>query len=121
MNADTDFSFRMEPTSCRSQDLIYEEGNHKLVVHLEIACQWNFDWGGCDTAFQKWTEPAGEDIPAEKQAQILSRLADWSRKQRVRIDIGPPFNMDEFRAKLKAGRQGLLKRLAVMVRVFFKR
>jgi hypothetical protein len=54
---------------------------------------------GWDTEFHKWTEPAGEPIPAEKQTEILRRLAEWSRKQSLRIDIGPGIDMNTYFAE----------------------
>ena len=138
MSNDAEFSFHMEPTSYKSQDLIYEEDNHKLVVYLEMSGVWKFDWVGCDTDFQKWTEPTGQMIPTEKQTQILSRLADWSRNRRLRIDIGPPMNMEEYFAEQeKAGhrverradgtvvvypvRHNFWERLVGLTKLFFRR
>jgi hypothetical protein len=93
-----EYSFRMERESYKSQNLIYEEPGHKLVVYLEMSGVKHFDWVGCDVEFREWTEPAGELIPADKQAEILGRLDRWSRHRepRLRIDIGPPIDMNEF-------------------------
>jgi hypothetical protein len=95
MSEVTYFSFRMERTSYKSQDLIYEELRHKLVIYLEMSGVEQFDWVGCDTEFQRWGEPHGEPISAEKRAEILSRLAAWSSRERVRIGIGPPMDMQK--------------------------
>ena len=93
------YSLRMERTSYKSQDLIYEEPGHRLVVYLEMSGVRQFDWVGCNTELQKWTEPAGEPIPLDKQAEVLRRLSQWSRERRIRIDIGPPSDMETFFAE----------------------
>lgn len=93
MNTD-EHSFRMERTSYKSQDLIYEELGHKLVVYLEMSGVQQFDWVGCDTGFQKWTEPAGETISLDRQSEILHRLTEWSKSQSIRIGIGPPIDLN---------------------------
>ena len=94
-----DYSFRMEQTSFKSQDLIYEEPGRRLVVYLEMSGVRQFDWVGCDVEFQKWTAPAGEPIASDKRDEILARLAEWSREQRVRIDIGPPLDVEAYFAE----------------------
>ena len=95
----SDHSFRMERTSYKSQDLVYEEPGHRVVVYLEMSGVRRFDWVGCDTSFEKWTEPAGVPIAPEKRAEILRRLDVWSRERRIRIDIGPPMDMEAFFAE----------------------
>jgi hypothetical protein len=108
--APADYSFRMERTSYKSQDLVYEEPGHRLVVYLEMSGVRRFDWLACDTDFGRWTEPPGP-IPSEKQAEILRRLADWSRQRRLRIDVGPAMDLDAYFARLeKEGHR--LERLA---------
>ena len=96
------FSFRMEQTSYKSQDLIYEEPGFRLVIYLEMSGVRKFDWVGCDTDFDEWTEPAKISIPIEKRSQILERLQDWSRSNRTRIDIGPPMDMNAYFAELES-------------------
>ncbi len=89
------YSFRLERTSWKSRDLVYEEPGRKLVIYLEMSGVKNFDWVGCDTEFQNWTIPGDEPIPEDKQKEILSRLFDWARNEGLRIDIGPPMDMEE--------------------------
>jgi len=90
----TDYSFRMERTSYKSQDLVYEEAGRKLVIYLEMAAALKkFDWVGCDTSFEKWTVPAGTEIAHETRDMILQRLEVWSAEHRVRIKFGPPVDM----------------------------
>jgi hypothetical protein len=101
MSDDANFSFRMERTSYKSQDLIYEESGHKLVVYLEMSGVKQFDWVGCDTNFDKWSLPQGEQISTEKRAEILSRLAEWSGSEGLRINIGPPMDMEKHLKELR--------------------
>jgi hypothetical protein len=92
------FSFRMVRTSYKSQDLIYEEADRKLVIYLEMAALFTgLDWVGCDVSFEKWTVPVGVEIEPETRGLILERLGIWSGENRVRIKIGPPVDL---RAKL---------------------
>jgi hypothetical protein len=94
MTDDQEYSIRQERTSWKSIDLIYEELGHRLVVYLEMSGVPQFDWVGVDSAFQAWTYPTGEPIPAGKRDEILARVADWSKQKRVRIDFGPPIDLD---------------------------
>jgi hypothetical protein len=94
-----DHSFRLESTSYKSRDLIYDEPGHRLVVYLEMSGVRRFDWVGCDTDFAKWTEPAGELISPRKRTEILGRLAEWAREQRLRIGISPPMDWDAYFAE----------------------
>ena len=99
-----DHSFRLDTTSYKSRDLVYDEPGHRLVVYLEMSGLRTLDWVGCDRDFRRWTEPAGEDIPPEKTAEILRRLDAWAREQRLRIDIGPGIDRETFFAEQeKAG------------------
>ena len=81
MNNDRNYSFRMERTSYKSQNLIYEELGFKLVIYLESSAIPQYDWLGCDLDFQKWSEPQGEIISEQKRQEILSRLSAWSAEQ----------------------------------------
>ena len=99
MRSQVDYSFRMERTSYKSQDLIYDEPGHRLVVYLEMSGVRQFDWVGCNVDLQKWTEPAGHPIPPDKQAEISRRLAEWSLGRKIRIDIGPPMDMEAYFAE----------------------
>jgi hypothetical protein len=93
-----DHSIRMERTSYKSQDLVYEEVGYKLVVYLEMSGVRRFDWLAVDTAFERWTEPAGETIPEAKQAVILRRFDEWARGQGLCIDVGPGMDRETFLA-----------------------
>jgi len=89
-------AFRLEPgVDYKSRNLIYEEPDHKLVVYLEMAGGVKFDWCGNETRFNEWTVPPGESIDDAKRAEILSRLADWCKKEGVRISIGPPMEREK--------------------------
>lgn len=88
------FRFKIERTSWKSRNLIYQEDGRLLKVYLEMSGVRKLDWVGSDTSFQEWTIPAGERISREKQAEILDRLASWARAERLRIDIGPPVDME---------------------------
>ena len=104
MSTDREYSFRMERTSYKSQDLIYEEPGHKLVVYLEMSGLRKVDWVGCETDFHQWTEPPHETIPAHTQAEILRRLATWTQAHRIRIKFGPAIDMKAYFAEQeKAG------------------
>ena len=96
MSRSSEYFFRMEKTSYKTQDLTYEEPGYKLVIALEMTGGKQFDWVGADTNFLEWDVPAGEVIPLEKRREILCRLAEWSRCNRVRIDIGPPIDMQTY-------------------------
>lgn len=89
------YSFRMERTTFKNQDLIYEAGGKKLVAGLELSGLEQFDWVGVDADFQKWTDPKGEAISDTDQAEVLRRLEDWARQQRLRINIGPQVDIEE--------------------------
>lgn len=99
MSGSTEYSFRMEKTSYKTQNLIYEELGYKLVVDLEMSGVKQFDWVGIDTNFLKWNVPANEAILPEKRREILDRLAEWSRRNQVRIDIGPSIDMQAYFAE----------------------
>lgn len=94
-----DYTFRLATTSYKSRDLIYDEPGHRLVVYLEMSGVPEFDWVGAETDLDRWTDPAGEPIPADKRAQITQRLADWAGEQRLRIDLGPAMNFEEHLAE----------------------
>ena len=89
------FSFRMIRTSYKSQYLVYEEHGHKLVIYLEMSGVRKFDWVGCDTAFQKWSEPVDGEISTTQQEEIRQRLSDWSEQQKVRIGFGPALDINK--------------------------
>src|SRR4051794_37832977 len=95
MLSPAEFSFRMQRTNWKSQDLIYDEADHRLIVYLEISGVSKFDWVGTDVGFEKWTVPDGEVISEIKREQILDRLADWAKANKVRIHIGPAISMEE--------------------------
>jgi hypothetical protein len=101
MNPKEPYTFRMEQTSYKSQDLIYEEPGHRLKVYLEMSGVRQYDWLGSDTDFGEWTEPAGEPISEARRNQILDRLAEWGRRNKVRIDISPPIDMAEYFADME--------------------
>lgn len=104
MSRASDWTFRIERTSYKSADLIYEEPGHRLAVYLEMSGVKQFDWVGCDTGLAAWTQPAREPIPPHTRALILERLEEWCRERSVRIDIGPPMDMEAmFSAMEKAG------------------
>ncbi|MGH9843876.1 MAG: hypothetical protein ACREEM_34505 [Blastocatellia bacterium] len=92
----TQYYFKLERTSWKSQYLIYEEPGFRLVVDLEMSGVKEFDWAGIDTDFEKWTTPPGEPITEEKRREIFDRLADWSQRQGVRIKISPPRSMKKY-------------------------
>jgi hypothetical protein len=89
-------------TSPKTQDLIYYEGSRRLVVYLELAGFGKTDWVGADEDLSRWSAPAGVLVPADKKAEILSRIADWSKQNRIRLDIGPGLTRDEFLARQQA-------------------
>ena len=95
MDTSTPYSFRMVRTSYKSQDLVYEEVGHKLIIYLEVAAVRKYDWIGGDTALGKWTEPKEEKIPEDRRAKILRRLSAWSQEEKVRIGFGPPLDMEK--------------------------
>jgi hypothetical protein len=100
MDTATPYSFRMTRTSYKSQDLVYEEPGHRLVVYLEMSGIRKYDWIACDAAAKKWTKPKGEEIPDQKRAEIMERLSTWSAQQKVRIGFGPPLDLKKmFEAK----------------------
>jgi hypothetical protein len=101
MTDDQAFGIRQERTSWKSIDLIYEEPGHQLVVYLEMSGVPEFDWVGVDTAFQAWTAPADKLIPDGKRAEILERVADWSKQKRLRINFGPPIDLEAHLEELR--------------------
>jgi hypothetical protein len=96
------FAFSMERTSYKSQNPTYIEPGFKLVVYLEMSGIKDFDWVGCDTSFLEWTSPAKEHISEIKRAEIRTRLHEWSRAQGIRLQFGPPMNMQAYLADLQA-------------------
>jgi hypothetical protein len=96
------FGIRMQRTSYKSQNLIYDEPGFELVVYLEMSGIKEFDWVGCDTSFLAWTAPANESIPDTKRAQIRSRLNDWASAQNIRLQFGPPMDMKAYFSELQA-------------------
>ncbi len=87
MSISTNYTFRKGQEAYNGLELIYEELGHKLVLYLERSGVTKLDLIVGDTAFQKWTEPAGEEISADQRETIYQRLSDWSRQQLLRIGI----------------------------------
>lgn len=96
MEEKQDFSFRIESgESYKSRNLVYEEPDYRLVIYLEMSGVKQFDWVACNVEFLKWTIPKGVTISEEKRYEILSRLNEWCKKKKVRIDIGSPIDMNK--------------------------
>jgi len=94
MGEKQNFSFHIEAgEDYKSRRLIYEEPGYKLIIYIEMSGVGQFDWVACDTELLKWTLPEGVLIPEEKKLEILSRLNDWCKKKKIRIEIGPPLEM----------------------------
>jgi hypothetical protein len=124
----------MERTDWKSQNLIYDESECRLIVYLELSGVAQFDWVGAEADFEKWTVPDGEPISTSKRQEILDRLSDWAKARNVRIDIGRTVSAEEMYADYeKRGwrvenkedgstlvspppREGLLKRIARLFR-----
>jgi len=90
------YSFRLQKTSYKTQDLIYEEPGYKLIIDLEISGVKQFDWVGSETDLLKWDIPTGKTILPEKCREILNRLTEWSQRHRARIGIGPSIEMQAY-------------------------
>jgi hypothetical protein len=94
-----DHSFQMRPHDYGGPgcEIFYEEPGYKLEISFDGSGVPQFDFGCDDAQFQKWTEPAGEPIPKEKQEEIIGRLRYWARKEKgLRLDIGPGIDMKAF-------------------------
>jgi hypothetical protein len=81
------YLFRLERTSYKSRDLVYESDGHKLVVYLEMSGVSDVDWVGGYSEFSEWETPRGEQITSEQRAEILKRLVDWSRSQNLCVAL----------------------------------
>ena len=93
---DREYSFHLVPgDDYKSKYLIYEELGYKLSIYLESAGGWKYDWGAVDVEFNQWTEPKGQTISTDKKAQILYRIGEWSRKEKIRIHVGPPIDKEK--------------------------
>ncbi len=91
-----EYEFKLKRTSYKSADLTYEADGRTLVVYLEMSGTREFDWLGCDSGFERWSEPTREPIDATERAQILSRLQSWASKKNLKSDIGPGMNEEEY-------------------------
>ena len=95
MGDDLKYSFHLsDGVDYKSRYLNYEESGYKLSVYLEMAGK-GYDWGAVDAEFNQWTEPKGNPISDEKRKEILSRLTEWSAKEKIRIHIGPPIDKEK--------------------------
>ena len=95
MDEDLKYTFKLsDGVDYKSRYLNYEEAEHKLSVYLEMAGK-GYDWGAVDTAFNQWTEPKGKPISEAKREEILARLIEWSKKEKIRIHIGPPIDKEK--------------------------
>ena len=79
------YTFRLERTSYKSRDLVYESDGHKLVIYLEMSGVRAFDWIGNYSDLAKWNTPAGKQITSEERAELLKHLLEWSKRRNVCI------------------------------------
>jgi hypothetical protein len=111
MSMPNECTFRIERTSWNSEDLNYDETEHRLIIYLERSGVSQFDWVGTDKDFEKWTVPDGEPISTSKRQEILDRLFDWGKEHKIRIDIGPSVSMEDMYADYqKKGLDGRIQR-----------
>ncbi|MCW3059935.1 MAG: hypothetical protein JWQ02_1756 [Capsulimonas sp.] len=106
----SEFTFRMESMSWKSQDLIYEESGRSLCIYLELSGVPQFDWLTSMSDFQTWTTPAGEAILADDRQQILDRLASWNGERQIRLDISVPMSAEEMHADCERRKQSQKQR-----------
>lgn len=90
------YSLRLERTSYKTRDLVYESADHKLVVYLEMSGVSEYDWVGRYSDFGEWTAPRGERITPEQRGEILKRLVHWSRRQNLCIALEERFATDQW-------------------------
>ncbi|MEO7714575.1 MAG: hypothetical protein ABIY70_00095 [Capsulimonas sp.] len=110
MPLQSEFTFRMESTSWKSQDLIYEESGRRLSIYLELSGVPQFDWLASMSDFQTWTTPAGEAILADERQLILDRLASWNGERQIRLDISQPMSIEEMHADCERRKQSQKQR-----------
>lgn len=87
--ADPPYSLRMERTSYKSQDLIYEEPGFELVVYLELSGLPQYTWVGSQGDLETWTAPAASPIPASKRDEIAARIETWAAARDFVIQLYP--------------------------------
>lgn len=92
MEADADYSIRLERIHFRTSLLVYRQGERHLTVYLEQSYSPDIDWSGLEDDFRYWTYPC-LNISEEERKLILSRLEQWSAQTGVRIYIGPPADL----------------------------
>jgi hypothetical protein len=74
----------------RDGSIVYREGGRELEIYWEVSGA-----SGCDVVvgpldFRKWTRPIEEEIPEEKQLELLARLRQWFSAQNLRTDVHLP-------------------------------
>ncbi len=79
----------------RDGSIVYREGARELAIYWEVSGAPRCDIAVGPLDFKKWTRPIGEEIPEEKQLELLSRLRKWCSAQNLRTDVHLPEDVSE--------------------------
>jgi len=70
--------------------IVYREESKELQIGWELSGSTDCDVSVGPLDFTKWTIPAGERIPEEKQLEILTGFRSWLSKQKLRSNVDLP-------------------------------
>jgi hypothetical protein len=70
--------------------MVYEEHGRTLQFSWEMAGFADHHLSLAPVNLNRWTSPAGEDVPVLKQLEILSQLRDWLSNQGIKSDLDRP-------------------------------
>lgn len=86
-------SFKMN--SCgRCGSITYETTGHKIEIDWEMSGVSQYDILLAPVDLREWNEPKGVAIPIETQIEILQKLREWAKKQKLKTDIDAPTGLD---------------------------
>ncbi len=86
-------AFKMN-TYGRCGSITYQTADHKIEIDWEMSGVSQYDILLAPVDLREWNEPKGVAIPIESQIEILQKLRDWAKKQKLKTDIDAPTDLD---------------------------
>jgi len=79
----------------RGGEVHYREGDKELKIGWEMSRTPVSEICVGPLCFTKWTTPPKEEIPEEKQLEILSAFRSWLAAQKISSDVDLPADLSE--------------------------
>ena len=80
--------------SVRNGCIIYKSDDKNLEIYWEMSGVPEYDMLLAPVDLREWKYPKDEKIPRNKHMEILHKLRDWLRDQRLKSDIDLPSRVE---------------------------